>query len=121
MPTARRHVRTLLQVWRLGHLTEAAVLITSELVTNAVQHTADGIGDLLELTVRSDGEALSIEVADSYQWAMPLLGKPGPEDIGGRGLVLVDLLSDAWGVCPRRIGKTVWVRLLIAGRAVPSC
>ncbi|MFD5747910.1 ATP-binding protein [Streptomyces sp. NPDC127033] len=43
--------------------------------------------------------------------------KPGDDDTGGRGLVIVDALCEKWGVRPRDPGKTVWAQLPIAHEA----
>ncbi|MER0480660.1 ATP-binding protein [Streptomyces sp. Edi2] len=93
---ARRHVRTTLTDWKLGGLIEDSVLITSELTTNAVNH-AKGTGDYFELALRRRNGILVLEVADSYQWHMPELEKAAPDDPSGRGLFIVDTLSQHWG------------------------
>lgn len=54
---------------------------------------------------------LIIEVSDSYQWQMPEQREADPQDVGGRGLLIVDGLSDNWGARPRESGKTVWSHL----------
>ncbi|MGY5130405.1 ATP-binding protein [Streptomyces nigrescens] len=46
-------------------------------------------------------------------WRMPELQKPAPDDVSGRGLFLVDALSENWGVRPRDPGKTVWAHLAL--------
>lgn len=109
---ARLHVRTTLTDWKLGLLIEDAVLIASELTTNAVHH-AKGMGDHFELSLRRRDGVLALEVADSCQWRMPELHKPALLDLSGRGLFLVDALSDSWGVRPRDPGKTVWAHLAL--------
>ncbi|MGP3976912.1 ATP-binding protein [Streptomyces sp. 8N114] len=114
VPRAREHVRLVLREWKLGHLGEDAALITSELATNVVTHAARGIGDYFELVLRRRDGVLVLEVSDSFQWEMPELRKPDPEETSGRGLLLVDALSQAWGVRPRTgAGKTVWVHLAV--------
>ncbi|CAM5422623.1 ATP-binding protein [Streptomyces spiroverticillatus] len=114
---ARQHVKATLIDWKLGLLLDDATLITSELATNALAH-ATGIGDHFTLTLRRRPGILAIEVADSYQWAMPELRKPdGPLDPSGRGLILVDALSANWGVRPRDPGKTVWAHLPVTATA----
>ncbi|MGW8553610.1 ATP-binding protein [Streptomyces tubercidicus] len=107
---ARLHVRTTLTAWKLGGLIEDSVLITSELTTNVINH-AKGTGDYFELALRRRDGILVLEVADSYQWRMPELRKAAPDDLSGRGLFLVDALSQHWGVRPRNPGKTVWAHL----------
>jgi anti-sigma regulatory factor (Ser/Thr protein kinase) len=115
---ARLHVRAILIEWKLGGLIEDSVLITSELTTNVVTH-AKGTGDYFELALRRRSRVLALEVADSYQWRMPELHKPALEDIRGRGLFLVDALSENWGVRPRDPGKTVWAHLPVNGAEQP--
>ncbi|MEU3991404.1 ATP-binding protein [Streptomyces platensis] len=106
----RLHVRLTLTDWKLGGLIEDAVLIAGELATNTVRHTK-GTGDYFELALRRRNGILVLEVADSYQWRMPELQKPAPDAPSGRGLLLVDALSENWGVRPRDPGKTVWAHL----------
>ncbi|MEN8650424.1 ATP-binding protein [Streptomyces sp. 21So2-11] len=113
---ARRHVRALLIEWRLGLLIDDAVLVTSELTTNVVNH-AKGTGDYFELALRRRNGVLILEVADSYAWQMPELRKPDPDDPNGRGLLIVDALSERWGIRPRNPGKTVWAHLPVRGPA----
>ncbi|MEU2719295.1 ATP-binding protein [Streptomyces smyrnaeus] len=116
VPKAREHVRQVLRAWKLGHVSDDAVLLVSELATNVVAHAAQGIGEYFELALRRRDGVLVLEVSDSYQWEMPELRKPGPEETSGRGLLLVDALSQAWGVRPRAgAGKTVWVHLAVRG------
>lgn len=88
-----------------GHSTCADVeLLTSELVTNAIRH---GRTEML-VTVDVDDERVRVEVADRNP-ARPQLRVP--DETGGRGLRLVDELSDRWGVHGGRPGKTVWFEI----------
>ncbi|WP_433439634.1 SpoIIE family protein phosphatase [Nonomuraea sp. CA-141351] len=113
---ARRFVRQVLGEWRLSHLAEDAVLLTSELVTNAVVHAGTGI----ELTCRLDADAdpakLEIEVDDHHPARTILAAEPAPESTrtSGRGLALAGMLADAWGVTYTRTAKRVWVRMELA-------
>ncbi|MBQ0986048.1 ATP-binding protein [Streptomyces sp. F63] len=109
---ARLHVETVLTEWKLGCLTDTASLVASELATNVVNH-AKGVGEFFDLSLRRRPAVLVLEVADSFQWKMPEQQKPGPDDTSGRGLLIVDALSESWGVRPREVGKTVWVHLPI--------
>ncbi|WP_336204870.1 SpoIIE family protein phosphatase [Nonomuraea sp. LPB2021202275-12-8] len=121
---ARRFVRQVLGEWRLSHLAEDAVLLTSELVTNAVVHA----GTDIELTCRLDADAappkLEIEVDDHHPTRQILDGEPPPADpmsTSGRGLALAGMLADAWGVTYTRTAKRVWVRMEFAdAHEVPS-
>ncbi|NJP96613.1 SpoIIE family protein phosphatase [Nonomuraea sp. FMUSA5-5] len=113
---ARKFVRQVLGEWRLSHLTEDAVLLTSELVTNAVVHAGTGV----ELTCRLDVDAsppkLEIEVEDHHPSRTLPAGEPAPAEDGalatsGRGLALAGMLADAWGVTYTKTSKRVWIRM----------
>ena len=101
----RQLVRELLD--GLGVLRDDAVLVADELVSNAIQH---GEGPRsCRLTLIDDGRGLLAEVTDSGS------GEPHmrtPDGTGGRGLVLVDRLSKAWGVRWSRGRKTVWAEMV---------
>ncbi|MFJ9039180.1 ATP-binding protein [Streptomyces sp. NPDC102406] len=109
---ARLRVRDHLAVW--GHTEPAdaldtAVLLVSELATNAIRHGPAREREFeIAVTVLADGSCF-IEVSDASA-TEPAMGPPRtPDDESGRGLHLVDALSEAWGVWHRgRYGKTVW-------------
>jgi anti-sigma regulatory factor (Ser/Thr protein kinase) len=86
---------------------DVAVLLVSELVTNAVRYgTAPAA---LEIDC-DETHVLQVRVSDASR-ALPSLGDAGPDDEGGRGLAIVERLSDVWGVEAHVGGKTVWFRL----------
>jgi len=87
---------------------DTAALLTTELVSNAIRHTRDE----LVLTVRLAAGRLRVGVADSSH-RRPQLVQVGKRDTSGRGLHLVEVLADRWGVDPdeRGLGKTVWFEL----------
>jgi anti-sigma regulatory factor (Ser/Thr protein kinase) len=108
-----RH-RTL--AWLLRHSIdqeagEAAVLIISELVTNAVLHSGSSV---IGCTLRLDSGSLHIEVTDQGDSRQePAVGEPAADDVSGRGLLLVSALSKAWGFTPGSpSGRTVWATVL---------
>ncbi|WP_432136983.1 MULTISPECIES: ATP-binding protein [unclassified Streptomyces] len=104
---ARHAVRELLRHWGRPDETETAELLTSELVTNALVHT----GHEAVLTATLGPSGLRVEVRD-FVARRPRLRMPDRDDgTHGRGLVLVDSLADAWGVCPHAVGKAVWFEL----------
>jgi anti-sigma regulatory factor (Ser/Thr protein kinase) len=120
-PCARLHARAVLAEWGLDDLVEAAELIVSELVTNAVRASTgpdgrpryDGAGmPVVVLRMASDRIRLLIEVWDSIPGA-PAAGHPGPEDEGGRGLMLVQAMCARWNwqTVAGWPGKVVWAEL----------
>ncbi|MFE7648175.1 SpoIIE family protein phosphatase [Streptomyces phaeoluteigriseus] len=99
-----------------GRLAEDAILVVSELVTNAVVHAGTDV-DLvcrLEAEPEPDTCAVVVEVTDRHPSRAPRDGgfdTPYETSEYGRGLRLVATLADAWGVTYRRGAKTVWARL----------
>jgi anti-sigma regulatory factor (Ser/Thr protein kinase) len=105
---ARRATRDALAGWQLGQLEETAVLLVSELVTNAVCHARDTGAVALELT--SAETWLRVEVLDADP-REPQQRTPEAWDESGFGFVLVDALADRWGVRQTAGGKAVWAEL----------
>jgi MEDS: MEthanogen/methylotroph, DcmR Sensory domain/Histidine kinase-like ATPase domain len=102
---ARRFVRETLRAWDEHELTVSAVLVISELATNAVVH-ANGP---FRVSIRRTQSVVRIEVQD--------MSPQRPEqrltsvDLTGRGIALVAQLSTRWGTDDSAHGKTVWVDL----------
>ncbi|MCW3068849.1 MAG: hypothetical protein JWL67_1474 [Solirubrobacterales bacterium] len=105
---ARRFVREVLSD-QSPQTVEAAELMTSELATNCVRHARTGF----EVTIRSRGE-IRIEVRDTGG-GQPTRLSPEPRAPSGRGLLIVEALSDSWGVIPSSEGKTVWFTVARSG------
>ncbi|MDT3399719.1 SpoIIE family protein phosphatase [Streptomyces sp. B1866] len=114
--SARTFVRDTLQGWGLTDIVDDAVVLTSELVTNAVVHA----GTSAEVAcVRSD-TGVRVEVADRYpERELPLHAsrRPGnPDREGGRGLLLCAALASRWGVEYTATHKHVWFQLDLPDR-----
>ncbi|ARF73675.1 ATP-binding SpoIIE family protein phosphatase [Streptomyces sp. NPDC012600] len=107
---ARQLVRELLHDWKDPEQVDSAVLMVSEMATNVLVHT-DGDA-LMAAEVSGDrGERrLRVEVADASD-ELPHKRRPGEMASSGRGLVLMEMLADAWGVDPRGEGKSIWFEL----------
>ncbi|MFE6054968.1 ATP-binding protein [Kitasatospora sp. NPDC056446] len=113
-PVARRLVLSVLESWELHQLLEAGELLTSELVANAVRHAA---GRTIGLHVSRKPGWLRVEVRDSSR-ALPcmIMAESKPVNERGRGLKIVDDLSDRWGADLLPRGKGVWFELKVRER-----
>jgi anti-sigma regulatory factor (Ser/Thr protein kinase) len=104
--SARRFVRARLNEWNAWHLEDPALLLVSELVTNAILHARSES----MLTVVYDDGVLRVEVADAS-----LVGVQrrvyARDAATGRGLLLVDAIATAWGTVATEEGKAVWFEL----------
>jgi anti-sigma regulatory factor (Ser/Thr protein kinase) len=111
---ARKLLREALRGWGVAGLADTAELLTSELVTNALQHTDHGavLTATLSPGVAPRSHRLHVEVRD-FVARHPRLRAPGDQVTSGRGLLLVHALADAWGVHPEGTGKVVWFELSI--------
>jgi len=111
---ARDTVRDRLRAWKLSCDTCCdAVLLVSELTTNAVLHTGGG-HVLCGLMLTGDERRLRIEVHD--EGSTPVRRpehRVGPGEESGRGLFLVQQLADSWGSArsTRAEGKVIWAEL----------
>lgn len=102
---ARRFVRDVLREQPQATV-EAAELMTSELATNAMRHAHSDF----EVAIHCSQRDIRVEVSDNGQ-GQPTLRSPLPHERSGRGLSIVQALSDAWGTVPSTNGKTVWFTL----------
>ncbi|MFF6782938.1 SpoIIE family protein phosphatase [Streptomyces sp. NPDC012510] len=106
---ARRYTRRVLRAWGVEAEADTVLLVVSELVTNALVHTDGRVR--LDLTLL--GDRLRVAVADASP-RTPM--KPtiiGWEATGGRGILLVEAMSTAWGTVPVSGGKQVWAEIPI--------
>ncbi|MFD8913340.1 SpoIIE family protein phosphatase [Streptomyces sp. NPDC059575] len=117
--TARSFVRDTLQGWGFADIVDDAVVLTSELVTNAVVHA----GTEAEVLCLRTEPGVRIEVSDRYperevplQSAHAVMGSPDRE--GGRGLQLCAALASRWGVEYTSTHKNVWFQLDLPERAL---
>lgn len=87
------------------NVSDAVILMTSELTTNCIRHA----GSAFTLTIEVTAEQVRVEVTDSGT-GTPSIRSPEPTETSGRGLQIVATLSDDWGVTPATgaRSKTVW-------------
>ncbi|MEE4542632.1 ATP-binding protein [Streptomyces sp. V4-01] len=138
MAETRRLLRESLRRWGIPALTDTAELLTTELVTNALQHTTGGAVLTATLTAGADAawqeqqdppapesaavrtpRRLRVEVHDSLArrpgadtaQREAAAAQAGEHGTSGRGLLLVQALADAWGAQPHGSGKVVWFEL----------
>jgi anti-sigma regulatory factor (Ser/Thr protein kinase) len=111
---ARGHVRAVAYEWGLPELADTAELVTSELVTNAVQASDRlriGVGPTIVHVVKiwlvSDRISIVIHVWDG-SGEMPVRQDGAPDQESGRGLMLVENLAKDWGTYRKAAGKVVW-------------
>jgi len=110
---ARSHIRRRLTKWQLDELTMTTELLASELVGNVVRHAR---GPLQLRLIR--GRSLICEVCDG-SLTTPRIRHAGDTDEGGRGLQLVAMLSQRWGVRYTPDGKCIWTEQPLPGPLPP--
>ena len=106
---ARFYVRAALAYHDLGDYTDDAQTVTSELVTNAITHAGTpSFG--LEITLLKVPASVAVIVTDASPQP-PVKRCPGGDAEHGRGLIIVETVSAAWGWQPRNPGKAVYAIL----------
>ncbi|WP_382465528.1 ATP-binding protein [Streptomyces noursei] len=104
---ARAELSKVLDRWGLAEIADDALLVLSELLTNAVRHARVSRGREIETRYSWEPNGLRIEVHDAAQnWPQPRM----PDVHGGRGLTVVAALAACWGTEVRDggVGKAVW-------------
>uniref|UniRef100_UPI004040393A ATP-binding protein n=1 Tax=Streptomyces sp. TG1A-60 TaxID=3129111 RepID=UPI004040393A len=119
---ARRVTRTQLTGWALCEDTcDTAALVVSELVTNAIVHTAS-----TQIVCELQAGADTVRIAVRDEGCAPGEPHPSPqrpEEEHGRGLLLIEALCRSWGAQPVGLGLLVWAevpRALVAGAVSPD-
>ena len=102
---ARRLVRSALREWGHDGLLDTVLLLTSELVTNALLHARS----VPRLTVARTADGVVVTVEDGSP-AGPSRRRHGSQATTGRGVALLEDLADEWGWEQRPAGKAVWFR-----------
>ncbi len=112
---ARHMIRAAVRAWSAGDRADEIELVADELITNALMHTEGSAVVTLRVLAGSE-RRLRVEVEDSSS-ALPRRREAGESGVSGRGLLLVDLLTDVWGVEARGGGKAVWCEFVVPERS----
>jgi anti-sigma regulatory factor (Ser/Thr protein kinase) len=100
---SRRFVEHALARWQLDALSDVAVLLTSELVTNAIVHAQTEVAVTI---TRDDSRTITVAVTDSSR-SQPRILRHSDDAATGRGLGIIDALASSWDVVSGTGGKTV--------------
>ncbi len=124
VPCARLHARQVVWEWGLATLSEGTELLVSELVTNGVRASHAMGRDAVRIWLVSDLGRVVVFVWDASPQP-PARADPGADAENGRGLLLVEALSERWGYFGHDGGgKVVWALLEAApvapGASAPS-
>ncbi|WP_330284496.1 SpoIIE family protein phosphatase [Streptomyces sp. NBC_00588] len=109
---ARRFTARTLRQWKAEDVSDAVLLVVSELVTNALVHTQGPVR--LDLTLRGDRVRICVGDSSPRAPAKPVI--VDWESTGGRGLLLVEALSEDFGTTPVAGGKQVWSEIVVPHR-----
>lgn len=112
---ARHMIRAAVRAWGARERSDEVELVADELITNALMHTEGSAIVTLRVLTGSD-RRVRVEVEDSSS-ALPRRREAGESGVSGRGLLLVDLLTDVWGVEARGGGKCVWCEFVMPERS----
>jgi anti-sigma regulatory factor (Ser/Thr protein kinase) len=113
---ARRFTARTLRRWKAEEAADAVLLVVSELVTNALVHTQGPVR--VDLTLRGDRVRVSVNDSSPRAPAKPVI--VDWESTGGRGLLLVEAMSETFGSMPVAGGKRVWSEIAVPRRASAS-
>jgi anti-sigma regulatory factor (Ser/Thr protein kinase) len=108
IPSARLHARLVLQEWGLAALSYDTELLVSELATNGVRASRTMRQDAVRMWLVSDLRQVAVFVWDASPHPPAPAADPGADAENGRGLLLVEALSEHWGHFGYDGGKVVW-------------
>lgn len=104
--TQARHYAAALLSGAPVRVIESTKLIVSELASNCLRHAHSGF----EVDIKIDDGRVWVAITDTGD-GEPELRTPELTDVSGRGLQIVELLANEWGVVSEAPGKTVWASL----------
>ncbi|WP_328373263.1 ATP-binding protein (plasmid) [Streptomyces sp. NBC_00445] len=108
----RQVIGTHLRCWRRSSLSDAVLLATTEAFANAVRHGSRSPRDRITVAMENSNEQLCVAISDQTPGQLPIV-QSGTDLLAecGRGLALIEAVTDLWGVRPadEGLGKTVWL------------
>ena len=116
---ARAWTREILREWGVSDLADAAELVASELVTNSVHACLALDRAVIRLVLTLDQSELAVLVRDGHP-GVPVAAQPGEDDEGGRGLLIVEHLSDRFGWYLLEDGKPAKVTWAVISGSDPA-
>lgn len=108
---ARQFVRHALADWARPDLLDTAMLLVSELTTNAVLHAGGTTVDVSIARAPDDADGVQVVVDDDAVATLPVWRRPTPSSRSGRGLRIIDAASSRWGVTVGARRKRVWCEI----------
>ena len=115
IPAARAFAEQTLEAWQVTGRVDDVRLCVSELASNAVNHGSrtDNGGHVFHVRIDADDTLIRVEVEDDDPLSTPHVREPGEGETGGRGMLIVETLSAAWGYESHdEEGKAVWTEFL---------
>ncbi|MBV9380740.1 MAG: ATP-binding protein [Streptosporangiaceae bacterium] len=116
VPEARGQVQAAIRSWEVPVDPDAAALLTSELVTNAIRHEA---GETIVVVISCSRGQLRVDVHDTSR-SLPAMANAPADAETGRGLLLVATLSAEWGFYRTPAGKAVYFTLAFPPGPAPA-
>lgn len=108
---ARDHIRRVATHWGLpDSVVSDLALLTSELATNVVLHVGQANSKEFGVTLRLSPDFVRLEVRDAGAGKLTVQD-PTADEMSGRGLFLVDMLADVWGITTQVLGKVVFAEI----------
>ncbi|MGC0379170.1 SpoIIE family protein phosphatase [Streptomyces sp. SAI-229] len=114
----RRMIRTAVGAWGAGERADEIELVADEMITNVLMHT-EGSAVVTLRSLTGSERRVRVEVEDSSS-ALPRRREAGESGVSGRGLLLIETLTDVWGVEARGGGKCVWSEFVVAEDPGPA-
>ncbi len=108
----RRLIRTAVAGWGARDRADEIELVADEMITNVLMHT-EGSAAVTVRMLTGNERRVRVEVEDTSS-ALPRRREAGEAGVSGRGLQLIEVLTDAWGVEARGGGKCVWSEFVVA-------